>query len=501
MSERPFWNARDVGLLVVALSALGALPAATRAAPMSWEDVLDAPQWWSNTRLMGDPTCMSPLYERDASIREHMFEPSCHYGWGARGRDDYMIERVRYRFEQAAVLELAPMGEVEFEPEALTRFGLPVGPPARRTLRIDDVGREIRTLSWWDVEARGHRLDRVDLIETATPSGSPHVRARLYVNRYAYDTTHLRDEVDHPSLGLALPEAKAGASRDRPHAWLSARAVGVREGYDATGDESEWESMRLDAPELADALTPHIERHETAQHGQGHLLVYASRSLPMSRVRAFFERARELGFWSASLMAAHEEEGGTGRRGAWLGKAAPSIQIKFTALEPLHTFEIGMEGFTVSRYTLMGRQRMLPIPGCPPQGPTVCLKPGTWDPRSSFARAARHDDAGRLDEGHAALDAGLSRYDYTSLYVIAQSLAMDIIRSGAVVTVEAGDDVPVALLLRTLSVLKYARGPRPPVGSDAPVPCVLQPSDDEELWSLIPCDQKVRDISIHMAVP
>ncbi len=501
MSDRPFWNARDVGLLLGVLCALGALPAATRLAPMGWQGALDSPQWWSNTRMMGDPTCMTPLYGPDATVRELVFEPACSFGWGARGRDDYNIEQVRYRFEQVAVMELSAKAPIVLEPEALEHFGLPVAPPDRSTTRIDAGGRLVRTLSWWDVQADGHMLDRVDLSERTLASGRKRIRVRLYVNRYPYDTTHVREEVDHPTLGLALPEGNTRRIQDRPHAWLSSREVGVRTGQDTTGDESRWTRMPLEAPELSEALAEHLERHETAQHDNRQLLLYASRSVRMGRVIALLSRAKGLGFRSVALMALREERGGSGREGEWLGRAEPISGLKFHASAPLYTLRIDLKGFTIRRISPDGAQKLRALPGCSPDGPTVCLTPGTWDPSLGFDQAARHDDAGRLDEGARALDAGLERFDYLRLYVLGEALAHEIGRGDSFVHLDVADDVPVALLVRTLTVFNYARGPSAPVETGDPTPCVPRPRDEEEMWSFVPCDENTRDIAVQLSVP
>jgi hypothetical protein len=200
-------------------------------------------------------------------------------------------------------------------------------------------------------------------------------------------------------------------------------------------------------------------------------------------------------------MTLREEEGGSGRQGEWLGTSAPSGQLRLSALEPTYTLQLGTRGFTVGRHTAAGMRRMPPLPGCPPKGPTVCLKPGTWEPELGFAEAARHDEAGRLGEGARALDEGLGRYDFLNLYLLFEVLAEEIKRSNGQVTVEADHDVPVALFVRALSVIKYARGPRQPAGSQSKVPCVRWPRDERELWGFVPCEENTRDISVHVALP
>ncbi len=502
MSERPFWSAKGVGLLCVAAAALSVIPAATRLAPTSWTSVLNSPQWWSNLRMMGESTCMTPLYGRDATIREHMFEPSCAYGWGARGHGDYAITQVRYRFEEATAIELTAHGDVALEPGTLAVFGLPVRPPDRRSSARSGTEHTTRTLSWWGVKAHGVELDRVDLSET-TSGGSRQLTLQLHVNRYVYDTTHLRDERDEPTLGLALPEGMTRGVRDRPNAWLSGREVGVREGYDTTGSLLDWPRMKLEDPEVDRRLGGHLKRHEASQRVNAQLMLYAGRSVTASRLIEMTRRARALGFGKLSLFALREEVSGSAREQVGdeehAAYAEPMTTLTLGESRATFSLEVTLEGFEVMRETPEGMARIAPLKGCDARGVTVCLKPGAVEPGEAFSRAAREDDAGELERGREALLEGLERFDFYRLHVLMGGLQQELVMGG-VLALRLGDGVPVGLITRTLTAVRIKRGPETSPGSGVAEGCVQPPPDEETMWGWEPCPVP-RDISVQLVTP
>lgn len=95
-----------------------------------------------------------------------------------------------------------------------------------------------------------------------------------------------------------------------------------------------------------------------------------------------------------------------------------------------------------------------PIPGCPAQGPTICLKDESVDVQNRFEEARRLMASGEEVQGEAVLEEGLQAYNYRELYNLLASLK-NRFPDESTVRIAGDRDTPFALTVRVMDVSRY----------------------------------------------
>lgn len=93
-------------------------------------------------------------------------------------------------------------------------------------------------------------------------------------------------------------------------------------------------------------------------------------------------------------------------------------------------------------------------PGCPPDGPTVCLKDAGVDVSAKFATARQKVGGGDVQGGEEALEEGLAAFNWRMLYNELSKIKARYPEE-TVMNVAADQDVPFGAIVRLMDVARY----------------------------------------------